>query len=280
MASLTATVDAGVDAVILTYEVTTPQARTISISRTGPSGTPAYVRGYASAPAVAGSVLVRDFEAPIAVPLTYTLISKGVTGDTIDTLTATVTVPVQGRPGCDTWLNDLARVGNTMRVVVQSLEELEYPVPTSVHEIVTRRDPIITSDIAHTPAFELQFLTATDAERDKATALLGNGIPVLLRTPPEDGIGNLYLSVLGYSEQRLVVEPTVKDRRFVVSGRQVTRPDPTLYQPIGASTYTKVRDNYTDYAELRAERVNYDAVLYDWTGTQAADIVPWPPTDV
>jgi hypothetical protein len=149
-----------------------------------------------------------------------------------------------------------------------------------VHEIITRRAPIVSSDIAHTPAFELSVLTETLDERDQCRAILANGVPVLLRTPPVDGIGNLYFSVLGFHEQRLVAAGTVPDRRFVISGRQVQRPDPGLYAPLGVATYNHVKATFATYAALKAGRVNYDAVLYDWAGSKPSDIVPWPPDDV
>jgi hypothetical protein len=167
-----------------------------------------------------------------------------------------------------------------MQIVMEALPELDYEVPTTVHDVITRRDPIVTSDIAHTPNFELSFLTATDDERERARALLGNGIPVLLRTPPANGIGNLYLSVLGFREQRIVSPATVPDRRFTVTGRQVARPDPVLYQPIGFVTYDYVRTTFATYQDVKDQRVSYDALLYDWGGQAPQDIVPWPPDDL
>jgi hypothetical protein len=127
-------------------------------------------------------------------------------------------------------------VSNTQRVVLEAFPELDFPVPASVHDVIGRRAPITSSDIAHTPSFDFSFLTESLDDRDRARAALGNGVPVLLRTPPEDGIGNLYLSVLAYKEQRIVGLATTADRRFVVTGRQVDRPDPELYRPVGSST--------------------------------------------
>ena len=69
------------------------------------------------------------------------------------------------------------------------------------------------------------------------------------------------------------------DRRFVVSGRQVDRPDPVLYTPAAPATYATVKAAYATYAALKAARGSYDGVLYDYTGA-AIDIVPWPPSDL
>jgi hypothetical protein len=274
--ALVATLEPEAGNVRLDYTVPAGGA-TLTLSRTGPSGTPAAVRGWDQADVVPGPVIARDFEAPIGVPLTYTATTRNAAGTVIDTSTAAVTIPAGT---CDSWLNDLARVANTMRVIVESLPELAFNVPATVHEIIARRSPIVSSDIAHTPGFELSFLTETLEERDRARATLGNGVPVLLRTTPEMGIGNLYFAVLAYSEQRLATDGQLPDRRFKVTARQVERPDPELYAPVGVATYQHIKATFTTYADLLAGRANYDAVLYDWAGSEPSDIVPWPPVDV
>jgi hypothetical protein len=276
--ALTATVEPVVKNVRLDY--TAPAtAVSVTFTRTGPSGTPAVVRGWDDEAVVGGaSVIARDFEAPIGVLLTYTAQARNASGAVVGTQTATVTIPSEG---CDDiWLTDLARATNTIRVLIESLPALEYPVPATAHDIIARRDPIVASDIAHTPSFDLSFLTVTDAQRQQARGALGNGVPVLLRTPPEDGIGNVYFAVMGFQEQRIVPAGTVTDRRFVVNARQVTRPDPELYQPLGVAIYQHVKDTFATYAVLKAQRVNYDAVLYDWSDAEPSDVIPWPPSDV
>jgi hypothetical protein len=275
--ALTATIEPAVKSVRLDYTVP-PAGVTAAISRTGPSGVPAGVRGAYPMPTTPGPLIVRDFEVPIGVPVTYTAETFDATGAVIDTTTATITVQSDGV--CDTWLNDLARVTNTLLVTIVSLPSLDYTVPVSQHDIIARRDPIVSSDIAHTPSFALSFTTDTLGQRDQARALLGNGVPVLLRTPPQDGIGNLYFSVLDYKEQRIVTPGDMPARQFAVDGRRVARPDPSLYVPLGVATYQHVKDTFDTYADLKAERVNYDAVLYDWSGSAPSDIVPWPPSDV
>lgn len=275
--ALTATIEPDARDVRLDYTVPATGA-TVTFQRQGPSRSVAVVRGWDAAPVVPGAIVARDFEAPIGVELTYAAETRNAAGSIVSTVTTTITIP---SAGCsDTWLNDLARVANTMQVVLEALPELAYEVPATAHEIITRRAPIVTSDIAHTPSFELSVLTETLDERDRARAILGNGVPVLLRTPPEDGIGNLYFAVLDFREQRIVTAGTVPDRRFVIAGRQVDRPDPELYAPIGVATYQHVKATFATYADLKAGRVNYDAVLYDWAGSSASDVIPWPPDDV
>ena len=270
------TIDPTLKIVILA--VTIPAGTTsLSVSRTGPSGVSAGVRGY-SPLTISGQTLVnvRDLEAPLGVTLTYTVTVSDASSSSATTLTVFVAAG-----GCsDTWLTDLARSTNTQKVIIEALDELAYEAPTGVHWIIDRRTPIVSGDVAHTPTFELDLLTETDDQRERARAALGNGIPVLLRTPPDQGIGNLYLSVLDWKEQRILKQGSAQDRRFAVSAVQVDRPDPGLYVPTGVATYASVRSSYATYAALNAARASYDAVLWDYTGAEAVDIVAWPPADV
>jgi hypothetical protein len=283
--SLVAERDDAVEAVVLTVTYHwngsgSSHIEPVRIARVGPSGTKAYVRGaYLTGDLGTTSPqvwVVRDFEAPLGVPVTYTV--ERVDFGTSQTTPKTITLPDEGCE--DTWLTDLARPMNTQRIEIEALPELVYPVDASVHAILTRRTPIVASDVADTPTFELTFLTESDEEREKSRAILGNGVPVLLRTPPANGIGSVYFSVRGFKEQRVVKPARVTDRRFIVDCVQVDRPDPLLYLPIPPATYESVEANFATYADLNAQRDSYDAVLYDYEDTEAGNIVPWPPVDV
>ena len=251
----------------------------VSVQRVGPSGTPAYVRGFQDAPTFPGPLVVRDFEAPIGVPLVYTVqVWQDATPEIVDSGSASIEIP---DGGCDdTWLTDLLRPTNTQRLTLEGLDELSYSIPVGVHEILGRRAPITSSDIANAPTFELGLLTESDDARLRARSTLGNGIPVLLRTPPANGIGSLYFAVTGYREQRIVKPAREDDRVWKVSAVQVTRPDPALYTPEPPATYAAVAATFASYADLAAEHPTYDAVLYDYSLAQPADVIGWPPTDV
>jgi len=275
--TFTLAVDPALDAVVA--HVTVPAGATsLVLSRVGPSGVIAYVRGANPLVVTPGDHFVRDFEPPIGVPVQYTATVADSTGAQSVATSHTITVPSQG---CDdTWLTDIAAPTNTQRVVIERLDELDYVAAGGVHSVLNRRTPIVTSDIARAPTFELSVLTETEDERLRARAALGNGVPVLLRTPPENGIASVYFVVTEWKEQRIVNRATFTDRRFVLACVQVDRPDPILYAPIFTATYAGIRDAYASYAALRAARATYDDVLHDPAASQAADLVPWPPADV
>jgi hypothetical protein len=277
---LTADVDEERKAVRLT--VTGPPAGTakLTIWRVGSqSGALAYVRGAAPpGAAYAAPYMIRDFEAPLEVPVAYYAQAFNAGGAALGTV-GPLTYTLQAGDDRNPWLVDIARPLNSEQVVVESFGPLEYPTVTGVHRVLNRRTPVVTSDLAYTPGGKLVFVTATDEEAGRARNALSNGVPVLLRVPPEQGVGNIYLSVTGFTETRVSRIALYEDRRFEVDVVQVSRPDPTLYLPAPPNTYQVVRTVYASYADLRAQRPTYDSVLYDYSaGT--APVAPWPPADV
>lgn len=274
------TTDHALDAIGLRVPIPAGYDR-LSVSRVGPSGNPAFVRGFQAAPVTPGATIsIRDFEVPLGLPVTYTVtVWNAAVPDQRQTVTTgPVTLQTQG---CDdTWLVDLIQPQNTQRIVIERLDELAFDVPEGVHWILGRHAPIVTVDLAKTPTFELNFITDTFDSRDRAKYALGNGSPVLLRTPPENGIGNLYLFPTEWKEQRIVNKATLPDRRFVVSAVQVDRPDPTLWPPVAPATWATVVDDYPTWADLIDNVPTWDAVQWDYTHSRPTSLVPWPPTDV
>jgi hypothetical protein len=278
VAWLTVTVDTDRDAVRLAADA---PANTVKIElwRRSPSGNEAYVRGYGPGGGLfVRPMVVRDFEAPLNVQLAYYARALDASNVQIGAIDGPVTITVPA-PNCsDTWLTDITRPTNSLKITMEELEKLEHDVPAGVHSILGRRDPIVSMDVARTPTFELLFLTATDGEKRLARGALGNAIPVLLRTPPANGIGNVYLAVTSFNEERITQLATVTERRWVVEGVQVARPDPTLFAPPPPVTYDDVKTKYATYAAMLAAG-SYDDVLYDYTGP-AVPVAPWPPNDV
>jgi hypothetical protein len=281
--TITATeVDPVADSVRITITVPADATR-IWVWRVGPSGSVAYVRGARDAIVVPSTtVFARDYEPPLGIPLTYHVQVGNDAGQLSPEATATVTVP--SNPTDDPWLVDLAYPVNTNRVILEGLPELKYAIDTGLHWIIARRAPIVTSDVARTPQFELVFSTTDEDSRLRARDLLGNGIPSLLRTPPEHGVGNLYFSILEWSEQRIARVAQYRERRFVVSCVEVERPDPDLYLPVRpTNTYSDVHAEYDDYADVKASNDSYDELLYRVPSEHRPppmSPVPWPAADV
>lgn len=251
------------------------------LSRSGPSGEEVFVRGAVDLVVTPGTTLdIYDFEAPLGVPLIY-YARGGTEAGASSSEPWTATTEVDTSPADNPWLVDLAQPLNTRRVTVESLAELAYDVPAGVHKVIGRRAPIVTSDFAQTPTFTLVFSTPDDDNREAARAALGNAMPILLRTPPEQGVGNLYLSVLGWTESRpsrLALHP---DRVFTVTAVQVDRPDPRLFVPVALiETYAGVLEKYDDYFDVRASNETYEALRTTYVSRPGGSIEPWPEDDV
>lgn len=273
------------------FTLSTGPARSVSITvtvaagttrlwvwRVSPSGTLEYVRGAVDLTVTPGTLILYDYEAPLGVELTYYAQAGNDAGELSAAPSDTITLTALG---CDdTWLTNVAMPANTFEVDIEQLDQLAYAVPTGVHKVIGRRAPIVASDIAQTPSFDVSLLTETDAQRLQATATLGDGVPCLLRTPPANGIGNLYFSVLGWQEQRIVRPATVQDRRFSVQGQEVERPDPKLYVPVTLiASYQTVKDENTDYAMVKATHLTYEALAVTYGDPAGGTVVPWPAHD-
>jgi hypothetical protein len=251
-------------------------ADTYTINRTSPSGAVTGVRGAVNAPVGIPTEIVRDWELPLDVPLTYQVtVYDGAT--VVGTASATFTA-AWGQ--CPAWLVDLARPTNSLALTIESMVDLDFEAAVGVHRILNRRAPVLTSLPAWTPSSELIVLTDTLTERDEVRALLGSGYPFLLRTTPDMGIGNMYLGVTQFVEERFLTLGDAPQRRFKVSVVQVERPDPGIFVPTAPMTYAAVKATYATYAALKAAVGTYDQLLYTFTGVDASPVIPWLPDDV
>jgi hypothetical protein len=179
------------------------------------------------------------------------------------------------------WLVDLARPTNTFPVLVEALPALDYDGPTGVHRVLERRDPVLTTSTLWTPTGTLSLVTGTREERDRARAILGAGVAVLLRTPPEEGVGNLYLGVVRVTEQRLSRFALHDDRRFLVDVVQVARPDPSTFVPLAPLTYTQRLAEWPTYRDVVDTGLSYQELAYTFpAGAITPGGLPWLPDDV
>jgi hypothetical protein len=249
---------------------------TLTIERRSPSGHVAGVRGAVDATVTGTTYLIRDYELPFDLAVTYTVTCYD--GSTVVGTASAIFSISYGK--CEAWLTDLARPTNSLPVTIESINELASTVPSGVHRVLDRRAPVVTALIAWTPATQLVFLTDTLDERDQVRALLGSGYPFLLRTTPEQGIGNAYLALTEFVEERFLTLGERPERRFRVASVIVERPDPAIYVPLAPNTYDRVKATYATYAALKAAVATYDDLAYTYPVGVASPIVPWLPDDV
>jgi hypothetical protein len=239
------------------------------------TGNQAYVRGWQATATSASSLSIFDWEVPLGVEVTYYATATVAGVESAVGASAPLTVDDD-----QDWLVDLARPTNTFPILVEALPELAFSGPIGVHRVLDRRDPILTTAALWTPTGTLAFVTETVEERDRARAILGTGVAFLLRTPPEHGVGNLYLGVTGFNEQRVSRLALHEDRRFSVGVVQVARPDPTLYVPIPPLTYTDRLATWPLYQDATATGNTYGELAYTFPPGRIDPGPPWPPSDV
>jgi len=274
---LAVTLDAPRLAALITVSGLPAGTKSLSIARVGPSGTIAGVRGASPVAAQPPSnFITHDFEVPLGVNLQYGVTCYDASGNSLGSVSVPFTIAYTS---CKGWLVDIARPLNSREVEIVSMVELDYLLPSGVHRVLNRRAPVVTALPAWTPTSELIVLTDTLDLRDDLRNLLGSGYPFLLRTAPDEGVGNAYFALTQFVEARFLTLGRAPQRQFRISCVQVERPDPSVFTPTAPNTYANVKSAFATYAALKAGVANYDALAYTYpTGT--SPVSPWLPVDV
>lgn len=249
----------------------------LDIYRDSPSGTRAYVRSVAARDVSGTTALdVDDLEAPAGVQVSYRAVARNADGETLNAAAIPVTLTLP-----DDWLVDLDSAANTGVVTVEEFRELEYDVPRGVHRPLGRRTPIVTQGMRYAPSGRLVLVTLTDDDAQRVRNALGSVSPVLLRTPAERAVGNMYLSVGTFVESRLSPLADEPARRFAADVVEIDRPDPSVFSPVFVS-YADAAATWATYTALAAARPDYGALLVDRTGIAAgySGEPGFPPRDV
>ena len=278
MATLTVTRDPTRESALIEIEGMTPATVTFTLERSSPSGNVVDVRGAVNVPTGGEpDAIVRDWEIPFGVPVVYLCTFYDAQEAVVETATAPFTLDYEG---CPAWLVDLAEPTNSLAVTIETFSPLDFAVAAGVMRVLERRAPVLVTLPAWTPESELVLLTDTLAERDAMRMILGSGYPVLLRTVPEQGIGNMYLGVTDFKEERFLSLGVAAPRRWTVATVQVERPDPAIFVPIPPTVYAVVAADFNDYADLLAQAHTYDALAYWDFSTATSGTLPWLPSDV
>jgi len=275
--TVTVALDTDRDAPIVTVAGINPAGVTYTIERASPSGNTAGIRGHVGQTVDSLTVIARDYEAPLDLDLVYTATVYDGSGAVME---AASSAPFKILwDDCASWLIDLARPTNSLVVMIQSLTELAYDFAAGVHRVLNRRAPVLTTLPAYTPAGELDILTGSLDEREQVRALLGNAYPILVRTSPDQGIGNMYLGVTQFIEERFLTLGTAPERRFRITVVQVERPNPAIYVPLAPNTWQNVKDTFPTWADVKAAGT-WDDLAYTYPVAQASPIAPWLPDDI
>lgn len=200
-------------------------------------------------PTAPGVTAVNDREAPFGVPILYTATDSG---GVIHYATATLdgTAPRLDHAG-------IASLGVSVRIVSDSPPE--WAGASAVHDVIGRRDPIVTAQPMRLRSGTLTLAADSITDVAALVALLADGSPVLLRTPCASLFRDGWLSVSAVRED--APNPRHPFRTVALAYRECGRPSggsagslPWTYGDVLTEhgTYAEVRDAYARYADLAA----------------------------
>ena len=241
-------------------------ADTATVERVAPTLIASPVRGAVHAD-VSGAthLVVRDYELPFNTDVVYR--ARLYDGATELPGTSDVTFRVDF-DDCHAWLVDIARPTNSMLVTIEALPALQFEMPTGLHRVLDRPDPILTTLPARSPSGEAVVLTETLDERDRLREVLGSGYPLMARAVEELGVGDTYgvsyFGITGFIEERIVSRGDAPQRRFRAAIVRVARPDPSTFAPEAPNTYGVVEATYIDWLRLHEAVHTYDELAYTY----------------
>ena len=240
-----------------------PAITTLTIERHSPAMVATPVRGAVDVD-VSGETefLIRDYELPFNTDVTYYALAY-VDGSLNAADNETFRIDFDE---CRVWLVDIARPTNSMLVTIEALPALSFEMPSGIHRVLDRPDPILTTQPARAPTGEAVILTDTLDERDRLRAVLGSGYPMLARAVEDLGVGDesglSYFGITGFVEERIRTLGTAPERRFTAGIVRVARPDPSTFVPEAPVDYIGVETTYGTYSEAHSTVHTYDELAY------------------
>jgi len=227
-----------------------PAGGTVVIGRVHPSGRAAVVR-QANGVVLFGSGIYFDYEIPIRTTCAY----QAQIYNTDGTLWGVSNVAAATWDTDDDWLKDPGLPTRNMRITVAEMAEYDYETPTGVFTVQGRPSPIVVTDVRQAATGNLVLYTTSDNERDQLHLLTSTGNVLLMQTPPERGVRNMYLALQKVQESRVMRLGVEVWRQWTLQYQEVESPaGPGLS---GGPTYQDVVDGYSTYAAVVAGEVDY-----------------------
>ena len=267
-------VESAAGRVRLDLTLPTSNAKSFTVRRTEVvSGLVVAVRTLIAVPILGPAWQGYDYEAPIGVTVTYSVVvtfNDNTTDTSPESSTVTWTTDVS-------WLKDLQRPERSMVVTVTVSPELTYPVTQGVYAVLGRRTPVVVSDVRGSARGSITLATFTLDEHTNMLDVLASGFPVLFQWPPEFG-RQLYVSVGQVGDTRPFRRGDKPARLVALELVEVDAP--TIPITLALFTYQSVLDVYDTYqALLIGEATYYDLLTGPGiapSATASADELPVP----
>jgi hypothetical protein len=203
----------------VTIAVTWTGASYFNVYRVQGEALPVAVRG-AYPIGGSGGATFSDVEAPMDVPVYYTVTTPAYPYQTLTS--NTVTLVSSG----STWLTHPALPALATRVVVERNPQKRRPIDRALYKVIGRSRPVaVVAGPRGAAEYVLDVFTETQAERDNMLSLLDDGSPLLLRTPADYGFdAQTWLSVDSVEEVPIVGSVLEWARRWPLSCVEVDPP--------------------------------------------------------
>lgn len=249
--TLTANLDT--DAVSATITLTWTGVTSATVSRVAADGSVSAVRNADPAALIAGVWIGTDYEATMGETFSYRATSDQAPG--VELTSPQLFIASNGR----TMLKHPGRPALNSVIRVETAPNLTRPVTQGVFDVLGRSTPVATSMRRGSARGELKLTTFDEDERSALLLLTDDGTPLLLQTPENYGIGNVYVSVGELSEERVTGMGYEWARRwslpFVVVGR-----------PVGdalavGNTWADVLSAYASWDAMRTTEGTWAGVL-------------------
>lgn len=199
------------------------------------------------------AVTTEDEQAPFGVPITYTVtgsVTPGVVSETIDGLDVTGSV-----------LSSTVRPGAALPVRVNEDRPQEWEARSVWHDVIDRRDPLVTVSPMRYRSGEWLFAVVGASERATLLALLTTGEPMLLRSSCPERVDDVIALPLSMSMDPVMAGAPEGTRILRITYQAVTRPlapyagtEGWTYGQLDAGTasYAIVLDDFATYTALYA----------------------------
>jgi len=228
------------------------QGYTVKLVREVGGMFPTIVRGLDSTPLETDQELFFDYEVPQGDVLTYLAVFTSPSGEEFRA------PPVNIQPqdyGSDLIfpLNDPI---NGLKIHIEQISNLTWPVSQNVLKVWNRPDPIVVSGAREYPSGSIKFVTFTDRERRELLRIMTDGGVIGLNPRKSDtGFeGIAYFSIGQVIENRMVARASDPMRRWDAQIQQVSAPPASWNYPVSAGeTWRKLRDSGDDWSLVTDE---------------------------
>ncbi|WP_406501968.1 hypothetical protein OHA04_37680 [Streptomyces sp. NBC_01590] len=206
------------------------------------------------------TMVVEDYEAPLAVPISYTIELIDATTGAVETRTS----PVATVPHTDineVWLKDPANPQRNLKVVVKSHAGWSRPIEQTAYRVAGRRNTVVLSDVRGGLEGDLVVWTRSDEERAGLHWLLDPGHVLLWQAIPGMGVSDMYVTVAQATEDRTPGAATEPWREWTLPLTEVDMPTAIGVNGSAGRTWQDILSEFSTWQQVRDAFATWEDVL-------------------